>query len=88
MLDEVNIMINAIHTKTVEKHREIPIPISDKTDWTNMFDDLMFHKHVIVIMTSNQSKEEIDALDRAYLRTGRIDATFSMLSPINTPSEI
>jgi len=88
MLDEVNIMINAIHTKTVEKHREIPIPISDKTDWTNMFDDLMFHKHVIVIMTSNQSKEEIDTLDRAYLRTGRIDAAFSMLGQINTPSEI
>lgn len=84
MLDEVNIMINAIHTKTVEKHREIPIPISDKTDWTNMFDDLMFHKHVIVIMTSNQSKEEIDALDPAYLRPGRIDATFSMLSQIET----
>lgn len=87
MLDEVNIMINAIHTKTVEKHREIPIPISDKTDWTNMFDDLIFHKHVIVIMTSNQSKEEIDALDPAYLRKGRIDATYSMLSQIET-SEI
>lgn len=84
MLDEVNIMINAIHTKTVEKHREIPIPISDKADWTNLFDDLVFHKNIILIMTSNESKEAIDSLDTAYLRPGRIDNTYSMLSQIES----
>ena len=82
MMEEVNIMIKAIHEKTIVKHREYPIPISDKADWTNMFDDLVFHKHIILIMTSNESKEAIDSLDTAYLRKGRIDACFSMLEPI------
>jgi len=48
----------------------------------NMFDDLIFFKNIILIMTSNESKEEIDALDPAYLRTGRTDKCVSMLKPL------
>jgi hypothetical protein len=82
MLDEVNSMIHAIHDKKIVNCRDMPVPISDKVDWVNMFDDLVFFKNIILIMTSNESKEEIDALDPAYLRTGRIDKCVSMVKPI------
>jgi hypothetical protein len=82
MLDEINIMIHAIHEKKIKNYRDMPVPISDKIDWVNMFDDLVFFKNIILIMTSNESKEAIDALDTSYLRKGRIDASFSMLNPL------
>jgi hypothetical protein len=82
MLDEVNIMIHAIHEKKIENYRDMPVPVSDKVDWVNMFDDLVFFKNIILIMTSNESKEAIDKLDPAYLRPGRIGRCFSMLKPI------
>ena len=39
---------------------------------------MIFYKRLIVIMTSNTSKDTIDALDTSYLREGRIHANYSM----------
>jgi hypothetical protein len=36
------------------------------------------YKHIIIIMTSNEDKPAIDALDPCYLRLGRIHANYSM----------
>jgi hypothetical protein len=41
------------------------------------------YKHVIIIMTSNEDKPAIDALDPCYLRQGRIQGDYSM--PVALP---
>ena len=43
---------------------------------------MILYKNVILILTSNESIEEISALDPCYLRKGRIDGSFSMMTPI------
>jgi len=37
----------------------------------------------VIIMTSNESKESIDALDPCYLRKGRVDGYYSMTEIIS-----
>ena len=44
-------------------------------------DDLIFYK-IILIFTSNKSKQDIDKIDPSYLRQGRIDEYFYMDKPI------
>ena len=83
VLEEANLMIHAIHEGTIRQHREIPVPISDKTNWVGFFDNLIFYRNIVVILTSNESKDALDALDPAYLRKGRIDATFSMMTALD-----
>lgn len=89
VLEEANIMIRSIHTNTVRHIREIPTPVHNKTTWSNFLDDMVFYKRVILILTSNESKDDIDKLDESYLRKGRIDSYYSMMEPldclINTP---
>jgi len=79
-LEEANEMIRAVHTKTTLQIPDIPTPVRDKTTWVNMMDDLMFYKNVVLILTSNESKAAMDRLDPAYLRKGRIHASYAMLN--------
>jgi len=83
VLEEINLMIHAIHEGTVKRHREIAVPISDKTNWATFFDNLIFYRNIVIILTSNESKEALDALDPAYLRKRRVDATFSMMTALD-----
>ena len=76
VIEEVDVIINMID-KGIEKNREIPIEIYNKTSWNNFMDDLIFYK-MIVIFTSNTSKKDIDKKDPCYLRKGRIDEYFYM----------
>lgn len=76
LMDEIDIMINRIHTGVVQTHKDIPVCILDKSSWNSFFDDMIFYENIIIVMTSNRPKEWIDALDSSYLRTGRIDANF------------
>ena len=79
VLEEVNEIIENIHNKSLKLHKEMPISVNDKASWCNFLDDMIFYKNIILILTSNESKEIIDAKDPAYLREGRIDAVFSMM---------
>jgi hypothetical protein len=45
-------------------------------------DDLIFYK-IILIFTSNTSKQDIDKIDPSYLRQGRIDEYYYMDKPIH-----
>ena len=83
VLEEANLMIHSVHEGTIERHREIPVPISDKTSWVGFLDNLIFYRNIVVILTSNESKDALDALDPAYLRKGRVDATFSMMTALD-----
>jgi len=78
VLEEVDVMIRMIHTNQLQKHPEIPISVYNKSTWTSFLDDMIFYKKVILLLTSNTSKEDIDELDEAYLRCGRIHGSYSM----------
>uniref|UniRef100_A0A6C0DRE7 ATPase AAA-type core domain-containing protein n=1 Tax=viral metagenome TaxID=1070528 RepID=A0A6C0DRE7_9ZZZZ len=86
VLEEANEMIRAVHTKTTLQVPEVPTSVRDKTTWVTMLDDMILYKNVILILTSNESKETIDKLDVAYLRAGRIDCTYDM--PCVLPSYV
>jgi hypothetical protein len=82
VLEEANEIIHAIHNKTVQRTAEIPTPVYNKSTWVTFLDDLVFYKNVILILTSNESKADLDALDPAYLGPGRIDACYSMMNQL------
>ena len=81
VIEEVDIMIQKID-KGLDKNKEIPIEIYNKTTWNNFMDDLIFYK-IILIFTSNTSKQDIDKIDPSYLRQGRIDEYYYMDKPIH-----
>jgi hypothetical protein len=81
-LEEANIIIRNIHTKSISINPKIPTSVRDKSSWSTLLDDMIFYKNVVFILTSNESKEDIDALDQSYLRKGRIDASYEMLKQL------
>jgi len=82
VLEEADIIIKAIHTNSVKINKEVPTSVYNKSTWSTFLDDMIFYKNVILILTSNESKQSIDALDPAYLRKGRIHETYSMNQPL------
>ena len=82
VLEESDIIINDIHSGSVKINKEVPTSVYNKSTWSTFLDDMIFYKNVILILTSNKSKEEIDKLDSAYLRKGRIHASYSMNTPL------
>jgi hypothetical protein len=89
VIEEANEIIKNIYDKkNIKVHQEIPTPIHDKSSWCNFLDDMVFYKNVVLILTSNVSKQAIDDLDPAFLRHGRINATFSMMKPIDILNDL
>jgi hypothetical protein len=78
VLEETNMMIRTIHEGKVPINEKVPTSVRDKTSWSNFLDDMVFYKNVVLILTSNETKEEIDTIDSAYLRKGRVDAVIQM----------
>ena len=76
VIEEVDVLIKKID-KGIDRNSEIPIEIYNKTTWNNFMDDLIFYK-IILIFTSNTSKNELDQIDPCYLRKGRIDDYYYM----------
>lgn len=76
VLDEVDIILEKIHTNSVPMVKYIPVAIKDKTSWNMFFDtiDLGMYRWLIVIMTSNKSPEWVRGqLCESYIREGRVD---------------
>ena len=80
VIEEIDVLIKKID-QGIEKNGDIPIEIYNKTTWNNFMDDLIFYK-IILIFTSNTSKEDLDKIDSSYLRRGRIDEYYYMDKPI------
>jgi len=78
VLEEVDILIHNIHNQQLFHNKEIPTAVHNKTTWTSFLDDMFIYRKVILIMTSNTYKKELDQLDVAYLREGRVHACFNM----------
>jgi hypothetical protein len=82
VLEEVDSIIKAIHTNTVVLNKEVPTLAYDKSTWIRFLDDMVLYTNVILILTSNMSKDAIDALDPAYVYKSRMHASFSMNQPL------
>jgi len=78
VIEEVDVMIQNIHAKSVCLHSKIPTSVKDKSSWSTFLDDMFLYQNIIVILTSNKTKQYIDTLDRAYLREGRVDEFYRM----------
>jgi Cdc6-like AAA superfamily ATPase len=76
MLDEADVLIRKITEHTILPHKNIPIMIHDKISFNRFMDDMIFYNNVILILTSNEPKENIDAIDSSFLRKGRINQSF------------
>jgi len=75
LLDEIDVMIWKCHKILITQHKISPIPVLDKTSINTFFDNTQRIKNVIMILTSNKSKDEIDTEtgDSSYLRDGRVN---------------
>ena len=80
VIEEVDTLIKDIH-KGIEAHESILTEIKNKPEWSKFFDEFdrkIRYPNLIVLLTSNVSHTEIDKLDKAYLREGRIDHKFEL----------
>ena len=77
VLDEIDLIIYALHNKTIKLMDTLPIPIQikDKKDWNQFFDrfDRMLYQNVFIIMTSNNNIHYFDNMDTSYMRKNRVD---------------
>ncbi len=75
VLDEVDILLSKIHDKTIIPHKNFKSEVHDKISWNQFLDKISYglYPYIIMIIISNKTKKEIDLLDKAYLRKGRID---------------
>jgi len=78
LMDEINTTIRKIHNQSIDPHKDIPIPVFDKTTFNRFLDELKYEPYIILLLTSNESKEAIDMLDKSYIREGRVNEYFTM----------
>lgn len=79
LLEEVNTMIRSVHMNEIQKHKNVTTCIHNKSTYNTFMDDLILYRNVMIIMTSNEAKDAIDALDPCYLRKGRVHGYYSMM---------
>jgi hypothetical protein len=82
VLEEADGLIRRISKEEVHLNNEVPTQVHNKSTWTSFLDDMFLYKNVILIMTSNTSKDAIDAMDPSYLRAGRVHASYCMNEPV------
>jgi SpoVK/Ycf46/Vps4 family AAA+-type ATPase len=77
--DEVDSALVKIH-QGLEQHKNIPIPVADKSGWNHMLDDIQrgLYPHLILILTSNKEPAFINEMDTSYLRERRVDKIFHL----------
>jgi hypothetical protein len=83
VMEECDKLILKVLCGGVKPHLYIPIPVMDKSDWNSMLDkvtDLGFYPNLILILTSNVSRDDIHKKDSSVLRDGRIDKAYHIPS--------
>ena len=75
MFDEVDEMINDINNNNNDTHKRYSKEIYNKTSWNSFMDKIEYgmYPYVILLMTSNKKRKDIDKYDVSYLRDGRIN---------------
>ena len=83
VIEEANTMIHAIHNNKISLHKDAQTLVYNKSTYNTFLDDMILFKNVVLILTSNESRKEIDALDPCYLRKGRVDACYTMMNALD-----
>ncbi|XWV26394.1 hypothetical protein QJ857_gp0678 [Tupanvirus soda lake] len=75
VFEEADIMITKIHNNHIERHKNVPTQVMDKTGFNTFLDwiDRGLYPYMILVMTSNRPVADIDYLDPSYLREGRVN---------------
>jgi hypothetical protein len=78
VFEEVDIIIKKIHNTNIERHKNSPIMIRDKTSWNQFFDrfDRKYYPYTIIMMTTNETPDYINNMDLSYIRDGRVNQIF------------
>ena len=78
LLDEWDIMIKNIHhEKNYKQHEWLITEVYNKESYnTFLSETTQMFQNVIYIMTMNTNIDEINLIDKSYLRNGRIDKIF------------
>lgn len=91
LFDEIDRIIDKVHNNNIDPHKKISIEIQDTTSYNTFFDDIddKMYPYLIVLLTSNYSKEEIDEIYHpCYLRKGRVHMHFVLNSTESTITDI
>lgn len=83
LIEEANTLIRNVHGDSIRKHKNITTCIYNKSTYNTFMDDLILYRNVLFILTSNESRESIDALDQCYLRKGRVHGHYSMMETLD-----
>lgn len=83
LIEEANTLIRNVHAEMIQKHKNITTCIYNKSTYNTFMDDLILYRNVLFILTSNESRESIDALDPCYLRKGRVNGHYSMMKELD-----
>jgi hypothetical protein len=79
LFDEVDEMIGEVH-RGIPRAKLVPIWVRNKRTTTTFLSNMNRHKHVILIMTSNFSKQQISKkFHPCYLRDGRVDVSATLM---------
>lgn len=78
VLEEVDCLIRRLLSGEVSSNNEVPTLVHNKSTWVSFLDDMFLFKNVLLILTSNTPKDDLDAMDAALLRPGRIHASYCM----------
>jgi len=78
VMEEIDNTIKMIHDGSVPRHPKAITSIHNKATFNSLLDDMIFHRNIIIIMTSNKRREEIDTLDPSYIREWRVNAYYTM----------
>jgi len=78
-LEEVNMMIRSIHDINTQACTDFfRVATYDKNSWNTMLDNISRMNNVILIMTANESRKDLESYtgDGSYLRNGRVSHAF------------
>ena len=78
VLEEFDRDLERVHKEQVEAHKWLSTSISDKASWNTFADQLVDNPNLIVLATTNRTKEWFDSMDESYLRTGRMNRIFTL----------
>jgi ATP-dependent 26S proteasome regulatory subunit len=79
VFDEIDIVLQRV-LEGMPANMKMPTVITDKPSWNTFFDEMQWrlYPHVVIIMTTNKSFAELEALDSSLVRCGRIDMVFEV----------
>lgn len=78
VMDEVDQLIEAFMQNRIEDHRYMTTEVRDVQTWNQFMDHIHDIHHVIVILTSNVSKDWFKRKHESLIRPGRVHACFTL----------